>query len=218
MKFMHSKIANTALVLMITSASALSPTVLAAEKATPSATAATVQQQTPQLIVEQATKELFAVVKKNTAAKPTDAYFTEIGSILDRVVDFPFIARAVMGKAGKTATPEQHLKFVSAFRDGLVKTYAKGIASYADSAVKTLPSTAEAGAKRLSVDQEVTDKGNVHKLSYTMSQNKTGEWKLINVVLNGVNLGESFRGQFDQAMLKNSNDVDKVIDTWLAGS
>ena len=68
------------------------------------------------------------------------------------------------------------------------------------------------------MDQEVSDKGATHKLSYTLKLNDAGEWKLINVVLNGVNLGESFTSQFDQAMIKNNKDVDKVIATWLAAN
>lgn len=175
------------------------------------------QEKTPHQIVEQATKELFASVKKyNAAAKKSDEYYADITRILDSVVDFPFIAKAVMRKSGKSATPEQIEKFTAVFKSGLVKTYAKGIANYADSTVKTLPSTAEAGARRLSVDQDVSDKGDVHRLSYTMAQNKAGEWKLINVVLNGVNLGDSFTSQFDQAMIKYTNDIDKVNESWLS--
>jgi phospholipid transport system substrate-binding protein len=84
--------------------------------------------------------------------------------------------------------------------------------------VKTIPVTVPADSRRVSVDQEVSDKGNTHKLSYTLKLNDAGEWKLINVVLNGVNLGDSFTSQFDQAMIKNDKDIDKVIATWLAAS
>ena len=47
-----------------------------------------------------------------------------------------------------------------------------------------------------------------------MAQNNSGEWKLINVVLNGINLGKSFRDQFAQAMRQNDSNIDKVIATW----
>lgn len=183
------------------------------------AAGAVLQEKTPHQIVEQATKELFASVKKyNAAVKKSDEYYADITRILESVVDFPFIAKAVMRKSGKAATPEQIETFTAVFKKGLVKTYAKGIANYAESTVKTLPSTAEAGARRLSVDQDVSDKGDVHRLSYTMAQNKGGEWKLINVVLNGVNLGDSFTSQFDQAMIKHGNDIDKVNANWLSSN
>ncbi len=180
---------------------------------TPAALAA---EKTPQAIVEQATVDMLATVKKhNAAGKKTDAYYADVQKTLEAVVDFPFIAKAVMRKSAKTATPEQMEKFTAVFKSGLIKTYAKGIANYADSTIKTLPVTMPADARRVSVDQEVSDKGHTHKLSYTLKLGDSGDWKLINVVLNGVNLGESFTSQFDQAMIKNDKDVDKVIATWL---
>jgi len=176
-------------------------------------------EKTPQAIVEQATTDMMAIVKKhNAAAKKSDAYYADVQKTLEAVVDFPFIAKAVMRKSAKTATPEQVDKFTVVFKDGLIKTYAKGIANYADSQIKTLPVNMAADARRVTVDQEVSDKGTTHKLSYTLKLGDAGEWKLINVVLNGVNLGESFTSQFDQAMIKNDKNVDKVIETWLASN
>lgn len=204
MKQMYRKLTGAFLTLVMTAGLVSVGSVNAAEKS-------------PQVLVEQVTTELFASVKKNNAgSKKSDAYYADVEKILDSVVDFPFIAKAVMRKSAKNATPEQIEKFTHVFKDGLIKTYAKGIANYADSAIKTIPVTVDADARRVSVDQEVNDKGTTHKLSYTMMLNKAGEWKLINVVLNGVNLGESFTSQFDQAMIKNDNDVDKVIANWLA--
>jgi len=173
----------------------------------------------PQAIVEQATSDMMAIVKKhNAAGKKTDAYYADVQKTLDAVVDFPYIAKAVMRKSIKNPTPEQVQKFTAVFKDGLIKTYAKGIANYADSEIKTVPLNMPADARRVSVDQEVSDKGNTHKLTYTLKQGDNGEWKLINVVLNGVNLGETFTSQFDQAMIKNDKNVDKVIETWLVAN
>jgi phospholipid transport system substrate-binding protein len=46
-----------------------------------------------------------------------------------------------------------------------------------------------------------------------MGKNREGEWKLINVVLNGINLGKTFRSQFMQAM-KKQGDLNQVIAEW----
>jgi phospholipid transport system substrate-binding protein len=206
MKQMYQKISGAILMLAMATLLVTTQGVAAIEK-------------TPKELVEQTTKELFASVKARSAAtKKSDAYYDDVEKILDSVVDFPFIARAVMRKTAKNATPEQVDKFSDVFKKGLIKTYAKGIANYADSDIKTLPVDMAADATKVSVDQEVSDKGSIHKLQYSMKRNKTGEWKLINVVLNGVNLGESFTSQFDQAMTKYDNDVDKVIANWLAAN
>lgn len=182
---------------------------------------ATPPAQEPQVVVDSVAKELFALVKAKNAAKTADeVYFQQVESVLDNVVNFQFIAGAVMGKAAYSkATPEQRQKFVEVFRRGLVKSYAKGIAGYADSEVKLLGVTVDAkNPNRAVVKQEVSDKdkGAAHKLDYTMTKGKTGEWKLINVVLNGVNLGQSFSGQFKAALKKYNGDVNQVIANWLA--
>lgn len=172
----------------------------------------------PQAVVENVAQELFALVKaKNAAQTPDEEYFKQVEKVLDEVVNFQFIAGAVMGRATYSkATRAQRKKFIVAFKSGLVKSYAKGIAGYADSDIKLLGVTKDAkNPRRAVVKQEVSDKEVAHKLDYTMMQGKNGEWKLINVVLNGVNLGQSFSGQFKAALKKHNGNVDKVIDNWL---
>lgn len=175
-------------------------------------------QQEPQALVEQVTEELFTVTKahKGGEAKP-EVFYAEVGKILDRVVDFRYIARAVMGKEAFTkASPEQRSKFADAFKSGLVRSYSKGIAGYADSEIKVVGATVSAkDPNRAVVRQEVTYEGNVHQLSYSMRR-EAEDWKVINVILNGVNLGQSFSSQFSAAMRKEGGDVDKVIAGWLA--
>jgi phospholipid transport system substrate-binding protein len=174
----------------------------------------------PQALVEQVTNELFTVAKANRGedAKP-EVFYGEVGQILDKVVDFRYIARAVMGKEGfAKASAEQRASFAEAFKGGLVKSYAKGIAGYADSDIKVVGATVSAkDPSRAVVRQEVTYEGNVHQLSYSMRLQKE-EWKVINVILNGVNLGQSFSSQFNAAMRKEGGDVDKVVAGWLAES
>jgi phospholipid transport system substrate-binding protein len=37
---------------------------------------------------------------------------------------------------------------------------------------------------------------------------------MINVILNGINLGQTFRGQFDAEVKRNKGDVIKTINEW----
>ena len=36
-----------------------------------------------------------------------------------------------------------------------------------------------------------------------------------NVIINGINLGKLFRDQFAEAMQRNAQDLDRVIDNWV---
>lgn len=175
--------------------------------------------QDPQVIVETVARELFGLVKaKNTAKTADEVYFKQVEKVLDEVVNFPFIAASVMGKATYSkSTPAQRTQFLSVFKDGMVQSLGKGILGYADSKV-TLAGVSKdpKNPKRVVVKQELkAADGANHKLDYTMVQGKNGEWKLINVVLNGVNLGQSFSGQFKAGLKKHNGDVDQVIANWL---
>ena len=50
---------------------------------------------------------------------------------------------------------------------------------------------------------------------YSMYLDENNEWKIINIVVNGINLGLTFRSQFYSLMEKNNNDISKVIDKWI---
>lgn len=140
----------------------------------------------------------------------------QLQKILEPVVDFGFIARVVMGDAAKSATPAQMKRFEDTFRTGMVATYAKGVSGYLDAEMNVLPLSPDAeGQNRVAVRQEVVTASGTQIVDYTMAKNrKTGEWKLINVVLNGINLGKTFRSQFAQSYKQYSGDLDKVIDHW----
>ena len=175
------------------------------------------KEQSPHRLVEEVTREMFTIVEEYKGGKKnSEKYHQEITRLLEPVVDFDFIARAVMGSYRKDASDEQARRFAQIFKKGLVETYAKGIAGYVDSEVKVLPPSKEdANKRRISVHQEVRHDGSKHQLSYTMVQNRADEWKLINLVLDGVNLGKSFRSQFQQSAKQQNGNLDKVIGTWL---
>lgn len=174
----------------------------------------------PQAVVETVTQKLMGIAREhNGPGGKEEVYFAEVEKVLGEVVDFRFIARNVMGRESFTkASPEQRQKFAEVFRGGLVKSYAKGIAGYVGSEIKVVGAALNPkDESRAVVRQEVSHEGAVHQLSYSMRQ-QGEQWQVINVILNGVNLGQSFSSQFTAAMRKEGGDLDKVINNWLAES
>jgi len=53
----------------------------------------------------------------------------------------------------------------------------------------------------------------VYPVQYSMVK-QGNEWKVRNVIINGLNLGKLFRDQFAQAMQENGNNLDKTINNW----
>jgi len=171
----------------------------------------------PEVIIETVTSKLMdiATTKSELLASDPKAYFSEVNAVLDPVVDFVSIAKSVMGKKyWLSVTPEQQSEFVTAFQSSLVETYGKGMATFADLDIKVESSRpSEKTNKTYYVVQSVKTKDGVNKVVYTLSQKEAG-WKLRNVVLNGVNLGKTFRSQFAQSVRDNGNDVAMAIKKW----
>lgn len=134
---------------------------------------------------------------------------------LEPIVAFDFIAKGVMGNYAKRASPEQIAAFTETFKKGLLSAYGKGLANIQKLDLKVLPPEGDiSGQRKVAVLQEVSNNGNISYVSYTMAKSGSGDWKLINVVFNGVNLGKTFRGQFAQTAQKFKGNIDEVIANW----
>lgn len=141
-------------------------------------------------------------------------YVEAVKNVLVPVVDFEFIARGVMGGHAGKASPEQREKFAEKFKRSLVNTYAKGLAGYGDYDITVVPPEEDlSGQRTVGVWLNVSNGDITHRLAFTTKLNREGEWKVTNMILNGVNLGKAFRGQFESAV-KQHGSIEAAIENW----
>jgi len=173
----------------------------------------------PQEVVQQTTDQLLADLKANKEryrSNPND-FYESLNSIIGPVVDADGISRSIMTvKYSRKATPEQMNRFQENFKRGLMQFYGNALLEYDNQDIRVLPSKAQqAEPDRASVNMEVRGtSGAIYPVTYTMVQ-IGGQWKLRNVIINGINIGKLFRDQFADAMQRNGNDLDKTIDGWV---
>lgn len=171
----------------------------------------------PAEVVESVTSKLLSVAKNNTELLKSspDQYFALVRSELESSVDFESIAKNVMGKKyWLSATEEQQKQFVEVFTNSLVETYGKGMANFADLDISIESSRpSEKSDKTQYVVQSVKTDSGSSKIVYTM-RNVDSVWMLRNVTLDGVNLGKTFRSQFNQAVKDADNDLGLAINSW----
>ena len=73
----------------------------------------------------------------------------------------------------------------------------------------------DAGSSRLSVRQLIyADKLQPYVVMYQMGRNKSGDWKLRNVIIESVNLGAIYKDQFLASAREQAGNIDAVIDSW----
>lgn len=175
-------------------------------------------QQSAHEFAEGVKDELVAVIRNKAQLEEeggSEKYVAAVQAVLEPVVDFDYIARGVMGRHAEEASSEQRRRFVEEFKQSLVKTYANGLAGYGDYDITVVPPEEDVtGKSRVSVWLNVS-KGNVtHRLAFSTRLDSEGGWKVTNMILNGVNLGRAFRGQFDSAMKQHNGNIDAVIENW----
>lgn len=167
-------------------------------------------------VVKSTTDELIGDLKANKAGyqQNPQSFYDTLERILGPVVDSAGISRSIMTvKYSRRASDEQLQRFEDNFKRSLMQFYGNALLEYDNQSIRVLPAKAE-GADRASVGMEVRDsKGTVYPVSYTMVQ-LDGQWKLRNVIINGINVGKLFRDQFADSMQRNGNDLDRTIDGW----
>jgi phospholipid transport system substrate-binding protein len=150
----------------------------------------------------------------------TDVFFSDVDDLLSSIIDFQRIARRVMARHYKKAELEQQIAFKKAFKHSLLNVYAKALLDYSSERIVILPPTGnqKINLKRQRVEADFySAAGRKIPVTYAMYLNKDSQWKIENIIVNGINIGLTYRNQFSRLMKANNNDVDRVITGWRSG-
>jgi len=172
--------------------------------------------------IEEMTAELLVIIAKHKSNFPNNegAYFDALNILMTGFFDLDYVAKKVMGKYAKSSSKDQRARFESVFRKGLVETYGRGLMSYGNEQIVLINKHVLPGKqRRIVAKQEIRSDAAVYPLNYLMYRKKaTGQWNVVNVTLNGIDLSKTFASQFLNAARKSSGDIDNVIDSWMSGS
>ena len=146
-----------------------------------------------------------------------DLFTKEISDVFGSIVDFKRISRNVMGKYAKDASPKQLEDFSAVFENSLLDTYASTLIEFKDEKINVLPPADPSKLQtKTKVNIEILTSSNTYPGRYSMYLDKDNDWKIINIEINGMNLGKIFRNQFYSLMEKNKEDISLVIEKWVS--
>lgn len=167
-------------------------------------------------LIQDTTNRMLADLQANKEKYKQDPqdFYAALNNIVGPVVDAEGISKSIMTvKYSRNATPEQMQRFQENFKRGLFQFYGNALLEYNNQGITVDPAKDESG-ERTSVNMTVKgSNGAIYPVQYTLEK-ISGEWKLRNVIINGINIGKLFRDQFADAMQRNGNDLDKTIDGW----
>lgn len=129
--------------------------------------------------------------------------------------DFSSMAKWVLGKNWREATPEQRDDFVNQFRTLLVRTYAKALLEYSEEKIRFLPTEQNPDSNLVVVKSEVAQPGGAGPIpiNYRLHVSE-GEWKVVDVAVDGVSLISTYRGSFASEIQKSGLDalIAKLVE------
>ena len=167
-------------------------------------------------LVQDTTNRLLAdlAANKEKYKKDPNDFYAALNTIVGPVVDAEGISKSIMTvKYSRKASPAQMKTFEENFKKGLFQFYGNALLEYNNQGIVVDPAKDESG-ERTSVGMTVKgSNGAIYPVQYTLEK-INGEWKLRNVIINGINIGKLFRDQFADAMSRNGNNLQATIDNW----
>ena len=171
----------------------------------------------PHKFIDTKAQEMVAVIRNNQElfAKNPELFKDKINFIFEPMVDFRRVGASVMGKKYYLASSkEQRLKFIESFRTSLLDTYSSTLAQWGDQKIMTIFPELTEFQKTEDVKQNLITSSNTYPITYKVRRDKNGNWLIINIIVNGVNLGLTFRNQFQALAKEHNENIDEVIKHW----
>ena len=134
----------------------------------------------------------------------------KIWEILDNVFDYTELSKRTLAQNWKRLSPDQQKEFISLFGKLLGTVYMDRIIAYKDEKVVFGKAT-NLSDKTAEVQSEVVQSSKSIPIHYRMIL-VNGEWKVYDVVIEGVSLVQNYRTQFREILMnKTPEDLLKTL-------
>ena len=171
----------------------------------------------PHKFIDSQAQKMVSIIINNQElfAKDPELFKDKISSIFEPMVDFRRVGASVMGKKYYLASSKsQRLEFIQAFKNSLLDTYASTLAQWGDQKIVTVFPEVSEYKKTVDIQQNLITATNIYPITYKVRKNKSGDWLIINIIVNGVNLGLTFRNQFQALAKEHNENIDEIIMHW----
>jgi len=172
----------------------------------PSANAATPA--SPLTVVQTGTEQALDILRSSQSeGGPTIRQRRdEILTIVDRYFNFQEMARRSLGRAWRDQPPAKQQEFVRLFKDLLFNTYVSRVETYTSGNEQVVFDRQDIDGNYAVVFTRIVNYRNSDvKVDYRMRLDG-GEWKVYDVVVEGISFIDNYRGQFTYILARESFD------------
>lgn len=152
----------------------------------------------PQQLVIDTADQMLSALKANRAEldKNPDLIYDMVKDIVLPHTDFVRMSSWVLGKYWRRASKEQKIRFVRAFRELMVRTYAVALLEYSDQKIEYVPLRDDPASGDVTVRTQVIQSGKQPiAINYNLWRRKD-EWKVYDIAVDGISLVANYRTSF----------------------
>jgi phospholipid transport system substrate-binding protein len=164
----------------------------------------------PDQTIREATEKLQSLIKQNRDEYKSNSakFYKMVDEVVVPRFDTRHIGQLVLGRHWRAASEDQRKRFVAAFKHSLVYSYADALLEYYDTVkVDWKPARLPADARDTSVHSTITrQNGPPIELGFSVNL-INGDWKIYDVVVDGISLASNFRTQFSAEIKQNGLDA-----------
>ena len=171
----------------------------------------------PHQFIDLQAQEMVSIIINNQELyyEDPELFKNKINTVFEPMVDFRRVGASVMGKKYYlAASASQRLKFIQSFKTSLLDTYSSTLAQWGDQKINTIFPEVSEFKRTEDVQQNLITSSNIYPITYKVRKDKNGNWLIINIIVNGVNLGLTFRNQFQALAQEHNEDIDEIIKHW----
>ena len=147
----------------------------------------------------QINKMLIKMKSPEFKALDRQAQIGEISKVINEVFDWQELSRRTLGREWRKFKPEQQKEFVSLFETLLQSTYADRVLAYTSEKIEFGKET-ELKKGRVEVESYIITTDNKKIPLFYRLTNKSGQWRVYDVVIEGISMIKNYRGQFREIL------------------
>jgi phospholipid transport system substrate-binding protein len=164
-----------------------------------------------EMVETQVNKVLKALAEPEFKNQPRDAKIVKIRSIVNEIFDYTELSKRTLGREWTKFNAPQQTEFIKLFSDLLEKTYADRLLSYSNEKVVFEKESMLREGQAEVTSNVLTADGKKIPLDYRLIQ-KDGNWRVYDVIIEGISLVKNYRDQFRDIMAKDSpEEVIKML-------
>ena len=167
----------------------------------------------PEDIILSAANNLFSDVEKNKKIYEEDisAFYERVDNILSPIIDFDVLIKSIIGKNNyKNTSDDLRNRFKIALKNQLIRIYAKTIVEYSNSNIKIISTSETKGFYLVKTELSIGKGKPAFQVIYVMKKSSDKQWKIVEVVANGLRLVKSLRKSLFPEIQENG--IESVIN------